>query len=67
VRTLRKTLQDSNDRQAVTPAMTEPYDGLIVGVDVGGTKVAAGLVDSNGEIKSQTRTAMVGMATPPPD
>ncbi len=40
--------------------MTEPYDGLIVGVDVGGTKVAAGLVDSNGEIKSQTRTAMVG-------
>jgi glucokinase len=52
-------LQDSNDRQAATPAMTELDDGLIVGVDVGGTKVAAGLVDRNGEIKSQTRTAMV--------
>jgi len=31
---------------------------LFVGVDVGGTKVAAGLVDGSGEIKSQTRTPM---------
>ena len=30
-----------------------------VGVDVGGTKVAAGLVDSNGKITRQTRTPMV--------
>jgi len=32
---------------------------LVVGVDVGGTKVAAGLVDCNGEIKAQVRTPMV--------
>jgi glucokinase len=37
--------------------------GLVVGVDVGGTKVAAGLVDSYGEIKSQTRTPMVASGT----
>src|SRR5882757_6321233 len=30
-----------------------------VGVDVGGTKVSAGLVDSNGKITRQTRTPMV--------
>jgi glucokinase len=39
--------------------MTETLDGLLVGVDIGGTKVAAGLVDHNGEIRSQTRTPMV--------
>jgi glucokinase len=39
--------------------MTETNDTLVVGVDIGGTKVAAGLVDRNGEIKSQTRTPMV--------
>jgi glucokinase len=33
-------------------------DRLVVGVDVGGTKVAAGLVDSNGVIRAQTRTPM---------
>src|SRR5271170_6203796 len=32
---------------------------LIIGVDVGGTKVAAGLVDSAGEIQRQVRTPMV--------
>jgi glucokinase len=39
--------------------MTETNDILVVGVDIGGTKVAAGLVDRNGEIKSQIRTPMV--------
>ncbi|HXM63130.1 MAG TPA: ROK family protein [Terriglobales bacterium] len=39
--------------------MTEPNDTLVVGVDIGGTKVAAGLVDRRGEIKSQIRTPMV--------
>src|ERR1700722_14849368 len=34
-------------------------DHLIVGVDIGGTKVAAGLVDRNGKIQAQSRTAMV--------
>jgi glucokinase len=43
--------------------MTE-IDGLVVGVDIGGTKVAAGLVDRNGEIKAQTRTAMVANGEP---
>jgi glucokinase len=39
--------------------MTETDDGLVVGVDIGGTKVAAGLVNRDGEIKTQTRTPMV--------
>ena len=34
-----------------------------VGVDIGGTKVAAGLVDANGEIISQTRVPMVSTAS----
>ncbi len=38
--------------------MTGTDDTLVVGVDIGGTKVAAGLVNRNGEIKSQTRTPM---------
>lgn len=33
--------------------------GLFVGVDVGGTKVAAGLVDAKGEISAQVRVPMV--------
>ncbi|MGA3089754.1 MAG: ROK family protein [Terriglobales bacterium] len=39
--------------------MTEIDVGLVVGVDIGGTKVATGLVDRDGEIKNQTRTPMV--------
>jgi glucokinase len=42
--------------------MTDACDALLVGVDVGGTKVAAGLVDRNGQIKTQTRTPMVANA-----
>ena len=38
---------------------TQKKDNLVIGVDVGGTKVAAGLVDRNGEILCQTRTPMV--------
>jgi glucokinase len=33
--------------------------GSVVGIDVGGTKVAAGLVDSRGEICARSRTPMV--------
>jgi len=32
---------------------------MTIGVDIGGTKVAAGLVDSNGEISHKTRAPMV--------
>ncbi len=39
--------------------MTETNDTLVVGVDIGGTKVAAGLVDRNGKIKTQIRTPMM--------
>jgi glucokinase len=39
--------------------MTETSETLVVGVDIGGTKVAAGLVNHNGEIKTQVRTPMV--------
>jgi glucokinase len=34
-------------------------DSLVVGVDIGGTKVAAGLVDSRGEICARSRTPMI--------
>jgi glucokinase len=34
-------------------------DNLVVGVDVGGTKVAAGLVDCWGKIHAQSRTPMI--------
>ena len=36
---------------------------LIVGVDIGGTKIAAGLVNASGEIQSQLRVAMVSSAS----
>ena len=35
-------------------------DDLVIGVDIGGTKVAAGLVDPSGEILSHTRNPMAG-------
>jgi glucokinase len=44
------------------PVLNVP-DGVVVGVDVGGTKVAAGLVDGNGAILSQTRTPMLANGT----
>jgi glucokinase len=39
--------------------MMQVSDACFIGVDVGGTKVAAGLVDAIGEISHQTRTPMV--------
>jgi glucokinase len=44
--------------------MTETNGTLVVGVDIGGTKVAAGLVNRNGEIKAQIRTPMVANREP---
>jgi glucokinase len=37
----------------------ETQDRWVVGVDIGGTKIAAGLVGRNGKIKTQVRTPMV--------
>ena len=39
-------------------------ESVTIGVDIGGTKVAAGLVDSNGAITSKTRVPcrQLGMA-----
>ena len=39
--------------------MKEISEEYFIGVDIGGTKVAAGLVNSAGEITHQTRTPMV--------
>jgi glucokinase len=39
--------------------LIETNDTLVVGVDIGGTKVAAGLVNRKGEIKAHVRTPMV--------
>jgi glucokinase len=47
--------KQSGDR--AVPANAQ--DRLFVGVDIGGTKVAAGLVSSDGEIRTQIRTPMV--------
>lgn len=38
-------------------------EGFLVGVDVGGTKVAAGIVDSSGKIQQQHRTPMAAHGT----
>lgn len=44
---------------------TAPYgDGVVVGVDIGGTKVAAGFVGPDGKILTQVRTQMVPDGTP---
>jgi glucokinase len=44
--------------------MTEPKsDGAILGVDIGGTKVAVGLVDRDGKILTQGRKPMVANGT----
>lgn len=37
---------------------------LVLGVDIGGTKVAVGLVDATGEIRAQSRTPMVTAGDP---
>src|SRR5438128_2985339 len=34
-------------------------EGLVIGVDIGGTKIAAGLVDGSGKIRHQVRTPMM--------
>lgn len=39
--------------------MSSPADGFVIGVDIGGTKVAAGLVDRLGKILFRARTPMV--------
>src|SRR5579863_3140744 len=45
--------------------MTQPSDrGPVIGVDIGGTKVAAGIVDSSGKILSQLRTPMPANDSP---
>src|SRR5262249_49523536 len=40
-----------------------PNEKYVVGVDVGGTKVAAGLVTASGEITKRARTPMVATGT----
>src|SRR5215475_11129114 len=42
----------------------DPLSKLSLGVDIGGTKVAAGLVDVQGEIRAQTRTPMISEGDP---
>jgi glucokinase len=43
--------------------MNSPHQKPILGVDVGGTKVAVGLVDGQGKILAQGRKAMVAQGT----
>src|SRR5262249_58171280 len=42
----------------------ETESKLGLGVEIGGTKVAAGLVDAQGEIRTQTRTPMIAEGDP---
>jgi glucokinase len=43
--------------------MIQDSKGLVAGVDIGGTKVAVGLVDSEGKILVQSRTPMIANGT----
>jgi glucokinase len=42
----------------------EQEDKLVLGADIGGTKIAAGLVDRHGVIRKQSRTPMVSVGEP---
>jgi glucokinase len=42
----------------------ERGDKLVLGADIGGTKIAAGLVDRNGVIRKQNRTPMIAAGEP---
>jgi glucokinase len=46
-----------SEKRVIVPPTQK--DQLVIGVDVGGTKVAAGIVTADGEIKIQTRTPMI--------
>ena len=48
---------------ALAPEACLPHDALAIGVDVGGTKVAAGLVDSSGTVLARTRRDTPGRTT----
>jgi glucokinase len=39
-------------------------EGLLIGVDIGGTKIAAGIVTSDGEIRNQIRVPMISREGP---
>jgi len=41
------------------PQKMEPTTKLVIGIDIGGTKVARGLVDACGEIHVRSRTPMI--------
>ena len=41
------------------PRKMEPTTKLVIGIDIGGTKVARGLVDACGEIHVRSRTPMI--------
>jgi glucokinase len=43
--------------------MTEEMNDLTLGVDIGGTKIAVGLVDRDGKLLTQTRTRMIANGT----
>ena len=50
--------------QSEETGRAQSQDGFVVGVDVGGTKVAAGLVDNNGEIRQHTKIPMPAKGKP---
>jgi glucokinase len=52
------TMQITEDTLQASKTNMAADAGLVVGVDIGGTKVAAGLVNRKGEIKRQTKGPM---------
>src|SRR5438270_11776074 len=50
---------DSASAKSSSSAVTSQHNGLIIGVDIGGSKIAAGIVDRQGRILHETRTLMV--------
>ncbi len=55
--------ETSSLRESVSVAEIRQLPGLVIGVDVGATKIAAGLVDDQGKILGQTRLAMPANGT----
>src|SRR5262245_13245118 len=59
----RNQIRWNASRGRVGSMMTETGKGPYLGVDIGGTKVAVGVVDDCGKILSQTRTPMAANGT----
>jgi len=59
-------LSFGNEQMSPKEQTTEQQNHFTLGIDVGGTKIAAGLVDTQGKILYQTRVPNAPLAKMPP-